>query len=181
MGGAHHASIQRGLPKKIRERVVASLRPCAGHPALLAFSIGQESPSRIVRWHGATAVEAFLESLADAVREADPGALVTYVNYPSTEYLHVRGLDYDSWNVYLENDKDFERYVARLQNLSPDRPVVIAELGADSRRKGSSSRRTSSRRRCRRPSRPDRRGPSCSPGPTNGRAAALPWTAGISG
>ena len=125
-----------GLAQEARQRVVASLRPCAGHPALLAFSIGTEAPSRIVRWHGATAVEAFLESLADAVREADPGALVTYVNYPSTEYLHVRGLDYDSWNVYLENDEDFERYVARLQNLLPYRPVVIAELGADSRRKG---------------------------------------------
>ena len=30
----------------------------------------------------------------------------------------------------------YERYVARLQNLAHDRPVVIAELGADSRRKG---------------------------------------------
>ncbi len=127
---------QRGLPGKIRERLAASVRSCAGHPAILAFSIGNEIPSRIVRWHGAPAVEGFLESLADAVRAADPGALVTYVNYPSTEYLRVRGIDYDSWNVYLEDDEDFERYVARLQNLSPDRPVVIAELGADSLRKG---------------------------------------------
>ena len=112
------------------------MRRCAGHPAILAFSIGNEIPSRIVRWHGAHAVESFLERLADTVREADPGALVTYVNYPPTEYLRVRGIDYDSWNVYLEVDADFERYVARLQNLAPDRPVVISELGADSLRKG---------------------------------------------
>ena len=127
---------QKKLPAQIRDRVVASVRSCAGHPAILAFSIGNEIPSRIVRWHGAPAVEAFLEGLADAVREADPGALVTYVNYPTTEYLRVRGIDYESWNVYLEDDEDFERYVARLQNLAPERPVVIAELGADSLRKG---------------------------------------------
>ena len=81
-------------------------------------------------------MEAFLERLTDTVRAADPGALVTYVNYPTTEYLRVRGLDYESWNVYLEQHDAYERYVARLQNLAHDRPVVIAELGADSRRKG---------------------------------------------
>jgi O-antigen biosynthesis protein len=127
---------QPGLPREIRERVEAGVRSCAGHPAVLAFSIGNEIPSRIVRWHGKEAVEGFLEQLVDTVHGVDPAALVTYVNYPSTEYLHVRGLDYDSWNVYLEDDEDFERYVARLQNLAPDRPVVIAELGADSLRKG---------------------------------------------
>ena len=127
---------QRGLPRRIREHVKAAVSSCAGHPAILAWSIGNEIPSRIVRWHGAPAVEAFLERLADTVREADPGALVTYVNYPTTEYLRVRGLDYESWNVYLEDDEDYERYVARLQSLAPDKPVVIAELGADSRRKG---------------------------------------------
>jgi glycosyltransferase involved in cell wall biosynthesis len=127
---------QRGLPGSIRERAADGVRRCAGHPAVLAFSIGNEIPARIVRWHGAASVEAFLERLSDTVRAADPGALVTYVNYPSTEYLRVRGLDYDSWNVYLEDHAAFERYVARLQNLAHDRPVVIAELGADSRRKG---------------------------------------------
>jgi O-antigen biosynthesis protein len=127
---------QPGLAGQIRDRVTTAVRGCAGPPAILAFSIGNEIPSRIVRWHGARAVETFLEGLADAVRATDPGALITYVNYPSTEYLRVRGIDYDAWNVYLEDDADFERYVARLQNLSPDRPVVIAELGADSLRKG---------------------------------------------
>jgi hypothetical protein len=95
---------QRGLADQIRDRVGKVIRPCAGHPAILAFSVGNEIPSRIVRWHGCEPVQAFLETLVDAVRAADPGALVTYVNYPSTEYLNFRGLDYDSWNVYLEDD-----------------------------------------------------------------------------
>jgi GT2 family glycosyltransferase len=127
---------QPGIPASIEQRVRDGVRRCAGHPAVLAFSIGNEIPSRIVRWHGRRRVEAFLERLADAARDADADALITYANYPSTEYLHVRGIDFDSWNVYLEQPDDFERYVARLQNLSIDRPVVISELGADSRRLG---------------------------------------------
>jgi O-antigen biosynthesis protein len=127
---------QPGLPSSIERRVAEGVRRSSGHPAVLAHSIGNEIPSRIVRWHGHRRVQDFLEQLADAARSADDGALVTYANYPSTEYLRVRGIDFDSWNVYLEDPADFERYVARLQNLSVDRPVVLAELGADSRRLG---------------------------------------------
>ena len=32
------------------------------------------------------------------------------------------GIDYESWNVYLERTADFERYVARLQNLAARSP-----------------------------------------------------------
>jgi GT2 family glycosyltransferase len=127
---------QPGLASSIEQRVAEGVRRTAGHPAVLAYSIGNEIPSRIVRWHGRRRVQDFLERLADAARGADDGALITYANYPSTEYLRVHGIDFDSWNVYLENPADFERYVARLQNLSIDRPVVLAELGADSRRLG---------------------------------------------
>jgi O-antigen biosynthesis protein len=126
----------RDLPASILVRTSEAIRRCAGHPAVLAFSVGNEIPSRIVRWHGDRPVVDFIERLTDTARAADPGALITYVNYPSTEYVRPRGLDFDAWNVYLERTDDFERYVARLQNLSPDRPVIITELGADSRRLG---------------------------------------------
>ena len=48
---------QRGLPGSIRDRVREGVRRCAGHPAVLAFSIGNEIPSRIVRWHGTQRIE----------------------------------------------------------------------------------------------------------------------------
>jgi len=36
----------------IAESVRAGVRSCAGHPAVLAYAIGNEIPASIVRWHG---------------------------------------------------------------------------------------------------------------------------------
>jgi hypothetical protein len=66
----------------IEKRVRAAVRTCAGHPALLAYAIGNEIPASIVRWAGPRAVEGFLERLYETVKAEDPGALCTYVNFP---------------------------------------------------------------------------------------------------
>src|SRR5262249_39652163 len=57
------------------------------HRCILAYSIGNEIPPSIVRWHGTRRVERFLAELMDTSKQADPDGLVTYANYPSTEYL----------------------------------------------------------------------------------------------
>ena len=41
-----------------------------------------------------------------------------------------------AFNVFLEDEDAFEAYLARLQNLSGDRPLLITEVGLDSRRNG---------------------------------------------
>ena len=115
-------------------RVQQAVRTCAGHPAILAYAVGNEIPGQVVRWHGAGKTEAFLMKLLRAAREADPGSLFTYVNYPPTEYLHVSDVDFVSFNVYLEREGDLKAYLARLQNLAGDKPLLITELGLDSRR-----------------------------------------------
>ena len=120
----------------IEARVRARVRACAGHPAVLAYAIGNEIPAPVVRWFGRERIERFLSRLADVVRETDPGALVTYVNYPSTEYLDCAFADLVSFNVYLESRDRYEAYLPRLQNLAGDRPLLITELGLDSLRKG---------------------------------------------
>src|SRR5439155_503576 len=74
--------------------------------------------------------------LAAVVREEDPEALVTYVNYPSTEYLDLPFVDVVGFNVYLESTERFEAYLPRLQNLAGERPLLITELGLDSLRGG---------------------------------------------
>lgn len=125
-----------GRAQKIEERVRAGVRACAQHPALLCYVVGNEIPSSIVRWHGHGRIERFIERLYSAAKEEDPGGLVTYVNYPTTEYLHLPFLDFVSFNVYLEDREKLEAYLARLQNLAGERPLVMAELGLDSRRNG---------------------------------------------
>jgi GT2 family glycosyltransferase len=126
---------RRGAPD-VERMVRAKVRACAGHPAVLCYAIGNEIPAPIVRWLGRRCVERYLERLYCAVKDEDPDALVTYVNYPSTEYLHLPFLDLVCFNVYLEAPESFEAYLARLQNIAADRPLIMSEIGLDSLRHG---------------------------------------------
>jgi glycosyltransferase involved in cell wall biosynthesis len=127
---------ERPRAREIVAAVRADAQRCAQHPALLCFSIGNEIPAPIVRWHGAKAVARYLHDLYETVKAEDPGALVTYVNYPTTEYLELPFLDVVCFNVYLESREDLSAYLARLQNIAGDRPLVMGELGLDSLRNG---------------------------------------------
>jgi GT2 family glycosyltransferase len=106
------------------------------HPCVLAYGIGNEIPPNIVRWLGARRVEHFLAELGDVAKQADPSGLVTYANYPPTEYLELPFLDYATFNVYLHRRETFRRYLLRLQNLVGDKPLLLGELGMDSLRHG---------------------------------------------
>jgi len=126
----------------IRDAVTAGVRACARHEAVFAYLVGNEIPPDIIRWHGARRVEAFVESLAGLVRREHPGALVSYANFPSTEYLDVaRFCDFLCFNVYLHDETAFRRYVARLHNLTVTKPLVLTEFGADSLRSSEAEQR----------------------------------------
>ncbi len=120
--------------ESIKQRVAAGVRACGGHPAILCYAIGNEIPSSIVRWHGRHRIERFLEQLYHAAKDEDPEALVTYVNYPSTEYLQLPFVDIVCFNVFLETGAQFESYLARLQHIAGDRPLLLTETGLDSLR-----------------------------------------------
>ncbi len=120
----------------IAARVARQVLECDAHPAILCYAIGNEIPAPIVRWHGKRAIEDFLERLFWEAKGSDPGGLFTYVNYPSTEYLELPFLDLAAYNVFLEDEATFAAYLARLQNLSGDRPLLVTEVGLDSRRNG---------------------------------------------
>jgi GT2 family glycosyltransferase len=124
------------LKEDVRRRCAVDVRACAGHPAVLAYAIGNEIPAPIVRWHGRRRIERFLADLYDLAKEQDPDGLVTYVNYPTTEYLQLPFLDFHAYNVYLECGESLAAYLARLQNLSGNKPLVMAEFGLDSLRHG---------------------------------------------
>lgn len=122
--------------KDIIRRVQEGVSSCEQHPAVLCFTIGNEIPASIVRWYGKKRIEKFLKQLYKAVKAIDPTSLVTYVNFPTTEYLDLSFLDFDCFNVYLETPEKLSAYIARLHNLSGDRPLVLAEIGLDSCRNG---------------------------------------------
>lgn len=98
----------------------------------------------MVRWLGPRRIQRYLERLAGVVKAEDPDGLVTYVNYPTTEYLQLPFLDLVSFNVHLESRDRFEAYFARLHNLADNRPLVRTELGLDSLRSGAPARSTTS-------------------------------------
>src|SRR5215471_2188222 len=122
--------------RAIRQRVGREVKFCAGHPAVLCYAVGNEIPASIVRWHGRERIEKFIRVLYEQAKAADPEALVTYVNYPTTEYLQLPFLDLVCFNVYLESKQQYEAYLARLQNIAGDRPLLMSEVGLDSLRHG---------------------------------------------
>jgi beta-galactosidase/beta-glucuronidase len=122
--------------RRIEETVRRNADLCAGHPAVLCYALGNEIPAPIVRWFGRRRIERLLARLASVVRRVDPTSLVTYANYPSTEYLQLPFLDLLAFNVYLEDAEALRAYTARLQNIAGERPLVMTELGLDSLRHG---------------------------------------------
>src|SRR5437660_1490514 len=126
------AEMVEGNHRLVREGV----RGVAGHPAILAYLIGNEIPPDVVRWCGPERVRDFLRSLAEDVRTIDRDALISYANFPSTEYLDVDCIDFICFNIYLHEESAFRRYLARLQNLAEDKPLVLTEFGIDSIREG---------------------------------------------
>ena len=120
---------------EIHGMIVNGVRACARHPAVFAYLVGNEIPPDIIRWHGPKRIERFVKSLVELAKREHPGALVSYANFPSTEYLDVTPFcDFLCFNVYLHDEAAFRRYVARLQNLCVTKPLVLTEFGADSLR-----------------------------------------------
>ncbi len=103
---------------------------------ILAFSLGNEIRSDIVRWHGARAVSRFLGELYDIGKSLAPDSLFTYSNYPSAEYLDLSFLDFVCFNVYLHREPDFRRYLTHLMAATGERPLVLSETGMDTIREG---------------------------------------------
>jgi hypothetical protein len=108
----------------------------AGHPAVFALTLANEIPPDIARWYGAPRIEAFLDELAAIVKSVDPQRLVTFVNFPPTEFLQPASVDFVSFNVYLHDPKPFANYLDRLQSIAGGKPLVLAEFGMDSVREG---------------------------------------------
>jgi len=115
----------------VEKAVIDAVREHKGHHAIFGYLLGNEIPSSMVRWLGAKRVTEFVEHLVNIARREDPRALYSYASYPPTEYLLPQNVDFLTFNVYLHRREDFERYLARLQNLAEDKPLIMGEFGMD--------------------------------------------------
>jgi len=125
------------MMREIRDAISKTVRDTRQFgETIAAYSIGNEIRSDIVRWHGPRAVSRFLAELRDLGKQIDPGALFTYSNYPSAEYLDLSFLDFISFNVYLHREEDFRRYLTHLMGQAGELPLVLSETGMDTIREG---------------------------------------------
>ena len=122
---------ERSTRKQIAEAVRVAVSAHAGHPAIFGYLVGNEISSTMVRWLGARRVMEFVEELIRIGRSHDPDVLFSYATYPPTEYLLPQNVDFSCFNVYLHNQRDFERYLLRLQNLTGEHPLILGEFGMD--------------------------------------------------
>jgi GT2 family glycosyltransferase len=121
----------RKIRREIEQAVMAAVRENRGHPAIFGYLVGNEIPSHMVRWLGPHRVTEFVENLIYLAKRANPEALYSYASFPPTEYLLPQNADFFTFNVYLHRQEDFDRYLARLQNLAEDRPLLLGEFGMD--------------------------------------------------
>src|SRR3954471_10251441 len=119
-----------------REAVRKTAREIGGHPAVFAISVANELPNDVVRFYGATRVQAFLGELLDIVHQEAPDCLATYANFPTTEFLQPPEQDFACFNLYLDDCDVLGKYIDRLQHVAGNSPLLIAEFGSDSLRKG---------------------------------------------
>jgi glycosyltransferase involved in cell wall biosynthesis len=119
------------LARAGHDAVRQAARACGNHPALFAISVVNEIPPDIVRFVGAKKVEKFIDDLVVTAKTEAPNCLVTFANFPTTEYLQPRGIDFVCFNVYLHDDTVFRNYLARLQMIAGEKPLMLGEYGID--------------------------------------------------
>jgi glycosyltransferase involved in cell wall biosynthesis len=134
--GSRKCELDEERVKQLHAWLRTHTRRLADHPAMLLYSIGNEIPPLMVRWYGARHIEDFLSAQNDIVKTIAPHALTTYVNHPPTEYLNLPFLDVISYNIYLEREPEMRAYLARLQTLAHEKPVMLGEIGLDSLQHG---------------------------------------------
>ena len=118
------------------ERVRKTAQELGSHAGVFSISVANEIPHDVVRFYGARRVEVFVDQLLDCARQEAPQCLMTYSNYPSTEFLNPSRIDFYCANIYLHDPLDLGRYLDRLQHVAEEKPLVVGEHGVDSIRHG---------------------------------------------
>lgn len=119
-----------------RRRVIDTARRMGNHPAVLGISVVNEIPVDVVRFHGRQRVERFVDELMDSAKQIAPECLMTFVNFPTTEFLTPTLCDFWTFNVYVHDEQKLRAYLDRLQHIAANKPLVLGEYGIDTIREG---------------------------------------------
>lgn len=119
-----------------RRRVTDTARLVGSHPAVLGISVVNEIPVDVVRFYGQHRVARFVDELMDSAKQASPDCLLTFVNFPTTEFLSPTLCDFWTFNVYVHDEQKFGAYLDRLQHIAGNKPLVLGEYGVDTIREG---------------------------------------------
>ena len=119
------------ITEQAHTAVRQAARTCGNHPAIFAISVVNEVPPDIIRFTGRQKVEEFIDDLVDSAKSEAPDCLITFASFPTTEYVQPRKIDFVCFNVYLHNEQTFRNYLARLQNIAGDKPLMLGEYGID--------------------------------------------------
>ncbi len=123
--------------RSAQSEVCRVVERCRRFPdVVLAYVIGNEIPPLVVRFYGWRVIQRFLHRLYQVAKEVDPAGLVTYGNYPSTEFLELDFLDFHTVNVYLLRPETLTAYLSRLVIQTKGKPLLLGEIGDDSLRPG---------------------------------------------
>jgi len=118
------------------QQLIETVKKFRGHPALAGYFVANEIETTLVRWMRPRRVVEQIERMISLGKANDPDALFAYANYPSTEYLLPLNQDFFAFNLYLESPEMLGAYLARLQNLAGNLPLLITEFGSDSKSHG---------------------------------------------
>ena len=119
------------ISEQAREAVRDAAERCGNHPAVFAISVVNEIPPDLVRFCGREPIENFIDELVRIARTTAPQCLFTFANFPTTEYIRPREIDFVCFNVYLHDENAFRNYLARLQNIAGELPLLLGEYGID--------------------------------------------------
>lgn len=119
-----------------RQEVESAAVESGQHPGVLGLSVVNEIPVDIIRYYGHRRVEKFIDLLMDAAKQKAPECLVTFVNFPTTEFLTPSNCDFWTFNVYVHDERKLGGYLDRLQHIAGNKPLLLGEYGIDTIREG---------------------------------------------
>jgi glycosyltransferase involved in cell wall biosynthesis len=122
--------------ERARHRVRDTARVVGRHPGVFAISVANEIPADVIRFYGRKRVGQFVGELLDSVKQEAPECLVTYVNFPTTEFFEPETVDFYCFNVYIHDERRLGVYLDRLQHIAGNKPLILGEYGIDTIREG---------------------------------------------